>query len=206
MNKKIIKAMFSYAVSKDDTRPFMKGVHFVEDVCVASDTHVLVVYNETKPDLVGKTMLPTGEEAKGKYPDFKRVVPKKSGKPVSVDWKQVYNALKWYKRQPDFNTNDKVCIGGCHLTMVYLLNLLEVYKAAEDLFFISASTYEPTRPMLLKSEQLTSIIMPCQPEEDRIDMVRQDCESIVMSYENFILTYATESNKPKEVVEEMAWL
>ena len=206
MNKKIIKAMFSYAVNKDDLRPMMKGIHFAEDVCVASDTHVLVVYNETKPELVGKTVLVDGEEVKGKYPDFKRVMPKKVGKPVNVDWKQVYNALKWYKRQPDFNTNDKVCIGGCHLSMVYLLNLLEVYKAAEDLFFISASTYEPARPLLLKSEQLTSIMMPCQPEEDRVDMIRQDCESIVMSYENFILTYATESNKPKEVVEEMAWL
>ncbi len=206
MNKKIIKAMFSYAVSKDDVRPLMKGVHFAEDVCVASDTHVLVVYNVTKAELIGKTVLPDGEELKRKYPDFKRVMPKKAGKPVNVDWKQVYNALKWYKRQPDFNANDRVCIGGCHLTMAYLLNLLEVYKIAGDLFFIRASTSDPARPMLLESEQLRSIIMPCAPEDDKVDMVRTECESIVMSYENFILTYATESSKPKEVVEEMAWL
>lgn len=206
MNKKIIKAMFSHAVSKDGVRPLMKGIHFAEDCCVASDTHVLVVYNETKPEMAGKTVLLTGELVKGKYPDYKRVMPKKSGKPINVDWRQVYNALKWYKKQPDFNENDKVCIGGCHLTMVYLLQLLEVYNAAGDLFFIKASVTEPTRPMLFETEQIRSIIMPCTPDEESIDKLREDCGSVVMSYENFILTYATESRKPKEVVDEMAWL
>lgn len=206
MKKEIIKALYSYAVSKDDVRPLLKGVHFAEDVCVASDTHILIAYNATKPECVGKTMLRNGEVVKGKYPDYKRVLPKKSGKQVCVDWKQVYNALKWYKRQPEFNANDRVCIGGCHLSMVFLLNLLEVYKAAGDLFFIKASTTEPSRPMLFESEQLRAIIMPCTPEEDVIDKLREDCGSVVMSYENFILTFATESNKPKEVVDEMAWL
>ena len=209
MNKKVIKAMYSYAVGKDDIRPLMQGIHFSEEECVATDTHVLVVYKETKPELVGKTILITGEPAangKGKYPDYKRVLPKKSGNPVNVNWKQVYNALKWYKKQPDFNEKDRVCIGGCHLSMVYLLNVLEVYNAAGDLFYIKASTSEPARPILLESEQLTSIIMPCTPEEDKIDLQRLECESVVMSYENFILTYATESTKPKEKVEEMAWL
>ena len=36
MNKKIVKALFSYAVSKEKIRPLMQGVHFEEDVCVAS--------------------------------------------------------------------------------------------------------------------------------------------------------------------------
>lgn len=206
MNKKIIKAMFSYAVSKDEVRPLMKGIHFAEDCSVASDTHVLVVYNSTKPEISGKTMLLTGEVVKGKYPDYKRVMPKKSGKPINVDWKQVYYALKWYKRQPDFHEKDRLCIGGCHLTMAYLLNLLEVYNAAGDLFFIKASVVEPTRPMLFETEQLRSIIMPCIPDEEAIDKLREDCGSVVMSYENFILTYAMESSKPKEKVEEMAWL
>lgn len=206
MKKEIIKALFSYAVSKDEARPQIMGVHFAEDESIASDTHILVVYKETKPECVGKTMLRNGEAIKGKYPDYKRVIPKKKGKPICVDWKQVYNALKWYKRQPEFNCNDRVCIGGCHLSMVFLLNLLEIYKAAGDLFFIKASTIEPTRPMLFESEQLKSIIMPCEPQEDVVDKLREDCGSVVMSYENFILTFATESNKPKEVVDEMAWI
>lgn len=206
MNKKIIKALFSYAVSKDTIRPLMQGVHFAEDGCVASDTHILVLYKEVKKDHIGKTMLPTGEQVKGKYPDYKRVLPKESGKPVKVNWKQVYNALKWYKKQPDYNVNDRVCIGGCHLSMANLLNLLEVYKAADDLSFMKASVLDPARPMMLESEQLKSIIMPCGPEEENIDKLREDCGSVIMSYENFILTYATESSKPKEVVEEMSWL
>lgn len=206
MNKKIIKAMFSYAVCKDDMRPLMKGIHFAEDSCVASDTRVLVLYNETKPELIGKTMLPTGEEIKGKHPDYKRVFPKKSGKPVNVNWKQVYNALKWYKKQPDFNANDRVCIGGCHLAMLHLLNLLEIYNAADDLCVIKATAFDPTRPMMLESEQLKSIIMICTPDEEIVDKLRDGCGSVVMSFENFILTFATESSKPKEKVEEMAWL
>lgn len=206
MNKKIIKALFSYAVSKESIRPQLQGVHFAEDGCVASDTHLLILYKEAKNDHIGKTMLPNGEVIKGKYPDYKRVLPKKFGKPVKVDWKQVYNALKWYKKQPDFNVNDRVCIGGCHLAMPHLLNLLEVYKAADDLCCINASTTEPARPMVLESEQLKSIIMPCTPEDEAIDKLREDCGSVVMSYENFILTFATESNKPKEVIQELAWL
>lgn len=206
MNKKIIKALFSYAVSKESIRPLLQGVHFAEDGCVASDTHILVLYKETNKAHIGKTMLPDGTQIKGKYPDYKRVIPKKSGKSVKVDWKQVYNALKWYKKQPEFNVNDRVCIGGCHLAMAHLLNLLEVYKAADDLSFISAATYDPARPIMLESEQLKSILMPCTPEEEIIDKLREDCGSVVMSYENFILTYATESNKPKEVVKELAWL
>lgn len=206
MNKKIIKAMFSYAVSKEESRPIMKGIHFSEDACIATDTHVLVVYKETKPELIGKTMLLNGAVVKGKYIDYKRVIPKKAGTPINVDWKQVYNALKWHKKQPNFNPNDRVCIGGCHLSIEYLLNLLEIYKMAGDLFFIRAVTYEPARPMLLESEQLKSVIMPCVPDEENVDKERVDCASVVVSHENLILTYAMESSKPKEVVEEMAWL
>ena len=209
MNKKIIKAMYSYAVGKDDYRPLMQGIHFTEKECVASDTKVLVVYKDTKPELAGKTILITGEPAadgKGKYPDWKRVMPKTAGDLINVNWKQVYTALKWYKKQPDFNEKDRVCIGGCHLAMETLLNLLEVYNAAGDLFHIKASVSDPCRPMLFETAQLKSIIMPCTPEEDKIDLQRQECESVVLSYENFILTYATESSRPKEKVEEMAWL
>lgn len=206
MNKKIIKAMYSYAVSKEGVRPIMQGVFFDKDCCVATDTRVLVIYNETKTELVGNTYLSTGEVIKGEFPDYNRVIPKTEGKPVSVDWKCVYNALKWYKKQPNFNPNDKVCIGGCHLAMTQLLNLLEIYKSADELFFIKATTFGPLKSMMLETEQLKSIIMPCTPEEDRIDIDREDFQSIVMSYENFILTFVIESNKPKEVVKEMSWL
>lgn len=208
MNKKIVKALFSYAVSKDDIRPIMKGVHFAEDGCVASDTRVLVVYKEVNPKLVGRTVLEDGTDAvkSGKYPDFKRVIPKKRGTPVAVNWNQVYKAIKWFKKQPDFNPNDKLVIGECHLTMSVIINALEVFSAAGDLGCIRATTFTPERPILLESEQLKAIVMPCGPEPEKVDLQRIDCESVVMSYANLINTFAIESSKPKEKVVEMAWL
>ena len=56
MNKKIVKALFSYAVSKEQIRPIMQGVHFEEDVCVATDTHVLVVYKASFLGIAGAGM------------------------------------------------------------------------------------------------------------------------------------------------------
>ena len=95
MNKKIVKALFSYAVSKEQIRPIMQGVHFEEDVCVATDTHVLVVYKASNPALAGTTKLEDGTDIKGTFPAFKRVIPKKAGTPVNYNWSQVYRAIKW---------------------------------------------------------------------------------------------------------------
>lgn len=206
MNKKVVKAMFSYAVSKEQIRPIMQGVHFEEDVCVASDTHVLVVYKASNPALAGKTKLEDGTDIQGTYPSFKRVIPKKAGKPVNYNWGQVYRAIKWFKKQEGFHPNDRLTIGNCHVAMLTLLNALEVFNAAGDLGFMKVSTIDPGRPILLESEQLTAIVMPCQSEPEKVDLERQDCESVVVSYANLINTYAIESAKPKEAKVEMAWL
>ena len=48
--------------------------------------------------------------------------------------------------------------------------------------------------------------MPCKSEPEMVDLERQDCESVVVSYANLINTYAIESAKPKEAKVEMAWL
>lgn len=206
MNKKIVKALFSYAVSKEQIRPILQGVHFEEDVCVASDTHVLVVYKASNPALAGKTKLEDGTDIQGTYPSFKRVIPKKAGKPVNYNWGQVYRAIKWFKKQEGFHPNDRLTIGNCHVAMLTLLNALEVFNAAGDLGFMKVSTIDPGRPILLESEQLTAIVMPCQSEPEKVDLERQDCESVVVSYANLINTYAIESAKPKEAKVEMAWL
>lgn len=206
MNKKIVKAMFSYAVSKEEIRPMMRGVHFTEDVCVASDTHILVVYKETNPKHVGRTILEDGEDAKGKYPDYKRVIPKKGGMPVSLNWSQLYRAAKWFKKQPDYNPQDSIAVGDCCVTINYIVNVLEVFNTAGDLGSIHASTFSPDRPMLLESEQLTAIVMPIVSNPEDVDLPRVDCERITLSYANLINTFAIESSKPKEKVEEMAWL
>ena len=56
MEKKIMKAMYSSIVSKDPIRPIMTGVFFDQNCCVATDTHMLVVFNHTNPKFVGKVM------------------------------------------------------------------------------------------------------------------------------------------------------
>lgn len=206
MNKKIVKAMFSFAVSKEDIRPIMKGVHFEEDCCVASDTHVLVVYNESNPKFAGRTMLEDGQDVKGKYPDFKRVIPKKNGTPVSFNWSQVYKAIKWFKKQEGYNLNDMIMVGECGVRMETLLHALEVFNAAGDLSFMSVSTIAPERPIVLESSQLKAIAMPCAFEPEKVDLPREDCASVIMSYANLFNTYAIESSKPKEAKVEMAWL
>lgn len=206
MNKKIVKALFSYAVSKEQIRPIMQGVHFEEDVCVATDTHVLVVYKASNPALAGTTKLEDGTDIKGTFPAFKRVIPKKAGTPVNYNWSQVYRAIKWFKKQEGYNSNDRLVIGSCHVAMSILLNALEVFNAAGDLGFMKVSVIDPARPILLESEQLTAIVMPCQSEPEKVDLERQDCESVVVSYANLINTYAIESAKPKEAKVEMAWL
>lgn len=206
MNKKIVKALFSYAVSKEQIRPIMQGVHFENDVCVASDTHVLVVYKASNPVLAGTTKLEDGTDIKGTYPPFKRVIPKKAGTPVNYNWSQVYKAIKWFKKQEGYNPNDMMVVGEAHVSMAVLLNALEVFNVAGDLSFLKVSVIDPSRPILLESDQLTAIVMPCVIEPERVDLERIDCESVVVSYANLINTYAIESAKPKEIKVEMAWL
>lgn len=206
MNKKIVKAMFSYAVSKEQVRPLMQGVHFEEDVCVASDTHVLVVYKASNPALAGKTKLEDGTDIEGRYPSFKRVIPKKAGTPVNYNWSQVYKAIKWFKKQEGYNPQDKLAVGEAQVTMEILLSALEVFNAAGDLSLIKSSEFGPSRPILLESDQLTAIAMPCEANPEKVDLERVDCESVIVSYANLINTYAIESAKPKEVKVEMAWL
>lgn len=206
MNKKIVKALFSYAVSKEQIRPIMQGVHFEEDVCVATDTHVLVVYKASNPALAGTTKREDGTDIKGQFPAFKRVIPKSKGKPVNFNWSQVYKAIKWFKKQEGYNPQDKLAVGEAQVTMEILLSALEVFNAAGDLSFIKASEFGPSRPILLESDQLTAIAMPCEANPEKVDLERVDCESVIVSYANLINTYAIESAKPKEVKVEMAWL
>lgn len=206
MNKKIVKALFSYAVSKDDIRPILQGVHFEEDVCVASDTQVLVVYKASNPTLAGKTKLEDGTDIKGTFPPFKRVIPKKAGIPVNYNWSQVYKAIKWFKKQEGHHPNDRLAVDNCHVAMSILLNALEVFNAAGDLSIMKVWVIDPARPILLESDQLTAIVMPCQSEPEKVDLEREDCASVIVSYANLINTYAIESAKPKEAKVEMAWL
>ena len=77
MNKKVIKAMYDYIVSKDHIRPILMGVHFEKERCYATDTHILAVYKYGSEKFDGQTVSVNGEKIKGNYPAIDRIIPKK---------------------------------------------------------------------------------------------------------------------------------
>ena len=188
INKKIIKAMFSGIVSQEEIRPQLQGIYFAEDECVATDTHVMVVYRKSSPNSVGKIVLSNGEIVKGRYPDYKRVIPKKKGTLIPIDWRQLNRAVKWLSKAEGHHTQDQVVLEEIHLSVLNLRNLFAVFEAAGELGQMKGYIIDPSRPA------------------DIIDMPREDGCYVAMSYANLINTFAIESSKPKTTVEELAWL
>lgn len=206
INKKIIKAMFSGIVSQEEIRPQLQGIYFAEDECVATDTHVMVVYRKSSPNSVGKIVLSNGEIVKGRYPDYKRVIPKKKGTLIPIDWRQLNRAVKWLSKAEGHHTQDQVVLEEIHLSVLNLRDLFAVFEAAGELGQMKGYIIDPSRPALFESTSLTAIIMPMAPMPDIIDMPREDGCYVAMSYANLINTFAIESSKPKTTVEELAWL
>lgn len=208
MDKKIIKALYG-VVSKDGIYPNMGGVHFEKDRCVATDTRVLVVYHEGSEKHQGKTLSITGEQVKGKYPDVKRVIPKKLTNQVVLDFGQLQRACVWWGRQSGHNSEDKVVIKGTCLNIAYLQKLLSFFVLTCETrtmkFYLNA---DKSRPVVGVSDMFTALLMPCQYTEEEIDEPRvEPTTPVVVSYENLINTYALESAKPKEKKPaEMDWL
>ena len=208
MDKKIIKALYG-VVSKDGIYPYLGGVHFEKDRCVATDTRVLVVYHEGSEKHQGKTLSITGEQVKGKFPDVKRVIPKKLANPVTLDFGQLQRACVWWGRQSEHNIEDKVIIKGTCLNIAYLQKLLSFFVLTCETrtmkFYINTDN---SRPVVGVSDTFTAVLMPCQYNEEDIDEPRVEPTSpVVVSYENLINTFALESSKPKEKKPaEMDWL
>lgn len=129
MEKKIIKAMFSTIASKENIRPTLMGVFFDKDCCVATDTHVLVVYHYTKAKHAGKILSVNGEVISGQFPNYKRVFPSKEKlnhfRP-RIDLVQLQKACSWFTRQPGFTDKDMVVIRGKGLSIKYLATLLNL--------------------------------------------------------------------------------
>lgn len=198
MDKKIVKALFSEIASKDPIRPLMMGVHFEDKWCAATDTHVLVVYNESDTRFSGKTIGSDGQEISGKYPDVLRVIPKDNNALFNGDLGQLFRALQWWSREKDTHPDDKVVIGDqtfCIVTlkkMLYMLSLTSEFGTSK--FYLG----EQGRPGKLLSETFTAVAMPCTPTPiESIDDVRTTDCPMTVSYANLINTFAIESCKPK---------
>lgn len=199
MDKNIVKALFKEIASKDPIRQTLMGVHFDEKRCYATDTHILVVYNDSDARFVGKTISSEGSELPGRYPDVNRVIPKECSNLFRGSLPQLYRACCWWTKQSNSNKEDQVVIDGHQYVISTLKRLLSMYSVSGELQTAKMYLNEPTRPAMVVSELLTSIQMPCNPSPvEKIDDVRTYEEPVVVSYANLINTYAIESSKPKE--------
>lgn len=207
MDKRILKQMFTDIVGRDDYRPILMGVHFEEDCCVATDTHMLVVYKQSNPELAGRTITIDGQECKGKYPDWRRVIPTKvPNEPLPIDLGQLHKALKWHKRQATSHKDDKIAFGDISFSIDFLYRVLNIYKTAQELSECQFTLNVADRPAKMESTSITSIIMPVLSEASNVDGERLPDAPLTLSYETIINNYAFNSWKKVEKPAELAWV
>ena len=209
MEKKIIKAMFSTIASKENIRPTLLGVFFDKDCCVATDTHVLVVYHYTKAKHAGKILSVNGEVISGQFPNYKRVFPSKEKlnhfRP-RIDLVQLQKACSWFTRQPGFTDKDMVVIRGKGLSIKYLATLLNLFALTPEIKSAEMFQTPEGNAAVIKSKSLEALLMPMTVDETKIDAARADDCPVVLTLENLINQYVFEGWKPKPVEDPMAWL
>lgn len=209
MEKKIIKAMFSTIASKENIRPTLMGVFFDKDCCVATDTHVLVVYHYTKAKHAGKILSVNGEVISGQFPNYKRVFPSKEKlnhfRP-RIDLVQLQKACSWFTRQPGFTDKDMVVIRGKGLSIKYLATLLNLFALTPEIKSAEMFQTPEGNAAVIKSKSLEALLMPMTVDETKIDAARADDCPVVLTLENLINQYVFEGWKPKPVEDPMVWL
>lgn len=209
MDKKIVKAMYTNIVSKDNQSPVLNGVHFEKDRCYATDTKILVVYHKGSSNFDGKTLDLSGTELNGRFPNVDSVMPKtdalnKFG--ARIDLEQLQKACNWHLRLPESTKNDGVVIEDVCYNLECLQKILNVFQAASELKTATMLKTEKQKPTVIKGKSLEAIIMPMQYSETSVDAERQPEGSAVHSYENFINTFVFEGWKKQPVATEMSWL
>ena len=198
MDKKIVKTMFNEIVSKETVRPLMTGVHFEEKRCYATDTHVLIIYKDSDPRFVGKTLGADGKLIKGTYPSVDRVIPKNVSNEFIGDKAQLYRALVWWSKQKDSHPNDLIVLGPQTFRISYLRRMLNMFSMTSELLSARLWLNDDGRPAKMESEMFTAITMPCTPvAEESIDDERNPDSPVAVSYANLINTFALEGSKPK---------
>ena len=209
MEKKIIKAMYSNIVSKDATRPTLMGVFFDQECCVATDTHLLVVYHHAMPQHAGKILNAGGEVIPGNFPNYKRVFPKKENyKQIRprIDLSLLQKACAWFTRQPGFCENDIVVIRGKGLFIKNLAALLGVFALTPEIKTAEMLQTPEGNPAVFKSKSISALLMPATVDETKIDAPRANDCPVCLSLENLINQFVFEGWKPKAVEDPMCWL
>lgn len=208
MEKKIVNQMFADIVSKDNLRPTMMGIHFEDERCYATDTHILAVYHQSDSRFAGKTLSVEGEEIKGPYPNVDRVIPTEMPEaPLDINLNQLYKALKWHKRQKSSNADDAISFGEVHLNIGYLYKLFNLISVAGELSQCKFTLNAVGRPCMVTSPSITAMIMPVQYQDEVVDNERLwEGDRAILSYETVINNYAFNGWKPEAKKEKLAWL
>lgn len=90
-------ALFKHAknfVAKDESRPLFRGICFDGENAIVTNTHVMIIRkNMPLPSKI--IHFKTGQELTGKYPDYKKVIPEKTGFNITYsDIDEFIKALK----------------------------------------------------------------------------------------------------------------
>ena len=201
--------MFSNIVSKDQVRPVLTGIFFDQDCCVATDTHVLMVYKATSPTYSGKIVSVAGEIINGQFPNYKRVFPSKESLkelPFRLDLRQLQKALAWFTRMPGFHDQDMVIINGKGLNIKSLNSLLTTISLSDDLAKAQMLESTPSAPAVIKSPNFDALLMPMITDYSKVDAERQEECPVQLSLENLINMFVFEGWKAREIPDPMAWL
>ena len=203
--KQIIKQMYKYIASNDTMRPMFNGVHFYENRCCATDTHVLVIYNETIKELADKTIDANGEEIKGRWPNVDAVFPKeKTEYPRALDLGQLRIALNWYVRKPTSSKDDVVVIEHKAVKIEMLRRVFNIIDFAGELGETKMFKTEGGSAVVIESPSFLCLIMPTMFDEQEVDKKAES--GVIMpqtlSYENLINDYAFNSWRKDETKNE----
>lgn len=207
MDKKVMKAMYAYIVSKDQMRPMMTGVFFDKNAIVASDAKVLVKYKIPGGKFTGKILAANGEEISGKYPNYERVFPSVEGQYFPpIDLEQLQKAIAWFTRQPGFTEDDTVLMEGKGVSIKRLGTLLNILVVGNDIKKAKMAKTQDGQPVVIHSPKFDALLMPMNADESKADNERvEDCP-LVITLENLINQYVFEGWRPKTVEDPMSWL
>lgn len=209
MEKKVLQAMFNNIVSKDPIRPNLTGVFFDEHCSVATDTHMLVVFNYANPTHKGKIMSANGEVIQGRFPDYNRVFPDKkkvSSYSPRIDLAQLQKACAWFVRQPGFDEKGMVVIRGKGLSIKYLSNILNLIALTPDIKSAEMLKTPEGNPAVIESKYFKALLMPMQVDEAKVDAEREDGCPVCMTLEALINEFVFEGWKPRPAKDPMDWL
>ena len=204
--KKVIKQMYKYIASRDYLRPVFRGVHFYEERCCATDSHVLVIYNETIPQLAGKTIDANGSEIKGRWPNVDSVFPNEMIEYPSLDLDTLRKALNWHMRKVNSSRNDVLVIEHKAINMEYLRQVLNLIVTVDEMDNVKMYKTEKGTALVLISESFRCLIMPSIFDEKDVDSAIEMPTKLTLSYDNLINDFAFNSWRSEKKASDQDWM